>query len=84
MHRLAIHPSLSRSSTTSSGDTIACIHGVRFLSLTWVILGHTFMSYVPGSPWSVFINNLLEAVSPAGPLSYTAMAVVYNGQVSVN
>ncbi|KAG8191684.1 hypothetical protein JTE90_016471 [Oedothorax gibbosus] len=31
---------LFTSSTT--GDTLGCFHGIRFLSATWIILGHTY------------------------------------------
>lgn len=33
--------------TTSSGEILGCLHGIRFLSNTWVILGHSyyFMSW---------------------------------------
>ncbi|GAB1599304.1 nose resistant to fluoxetine protein 6-like [Argonauta hians] len=29
--------------TEQAKGTLTCIHGIRFLSLTWVILGHTFV-----------------------------------------
>ena len=29
------------------GDQIFCIHGIRFVSMTWVILGHTFYFGTP-------------------------------------
>ncbi|XP_078685733.1 nose resistant to fluoxetine protein 6-like [Branchiostoma floridae x Branchiostoma belcheri] len=29
-------------STRESPDSLGCLHGIRFLSMTWVILGHTF------------------------------------------
>ncbi|XP_037077460.1 nose resistant to fluoxetine protein 6-like [Pollicipes pollicipes] len=28
--------------TSSTRDTLSCLHGIRFLSNTWVILGHTY------------------------------------------
>ena len=31
------------STTTSSSDNLGCVHGFRFLSTTWVILGHTWV-----------------------------------------
>ena len=33
-------------SSDAAGDNIGCINGIRFLSLTWVILGHAY-SFVP-------------------------------------
>ncbi|XP_035660415.1 nose resistant to fluoxetine protein 6-like [Branchiostoma floridae] len=29
-------------STKQSPDSITCLHGIRFLSLTWIVLGHTY------------------------------------------
>ena len=29
-------------STKTSSGTLNCINGIRFFSMTWVILGHTF------------------------------------------
>ncbi|CAH1248349.1 Hypp8112 [Branchiostoma lanceolatum] len=29
-------------STKQPSDSITCLHGIRFLSLTWIILGHTY------------------------------------------
>ncbi|XP_015913387.1 nose resistant to fluoxetine protein 6-like [Parasteatoda tepidariorum] len=39
--------------TKSSGDQLLSIHGIRFLSLTWVILGHTYIT-----PVSIIGNRL--------------------------
>ena len=41
-------------STEEAGrDTISCLHGMRFISMSWVILGHTFAF----SPYSLLVNN---------------------------
>ncbi|XP_025112800.1 nose resistant to fluoxetine protein 6-like [Pomacea canaliculata] len=31
-------------STTQSHNNLACLHGIRFFSMTWVVLGHTFIT----------------------------------------
>ncbi|GFX14324.1 nose resistant to fluoxetine protein 6 [Trichonephila clavipes] len=33
-------------STKSSSDNLKCIHGLRFLSITWVVMGHSY--FFPG------------------------------------
>ncbi|XP_014779796.1 nose resistant to fluoxetine protein 6 [Octopus bimaculoides] len=33
--------------TEQAEGTLSCIHGIRFLSLTWVILGHTYVFGIP-------------------------------------
>ena len=34
-------------SISDVGDDLSCLHGIRFLSMTWVILGHTFYFSIP-------------------------------------
>ncbi|XP_029644314.1 nose resistant to fluoxetine protein 6-like [Octopus sinensis] len=34
-------------STNQPDGTLTCIHGIRFLSMTWVILGHTYIFGMP-------------------------------------
>ena len=29
--------------TKSSEDTLTCLHGIRFLSICWIVMGHRFM-----------------------------------------
>merc|ERR1719493_458700 len=40
---------------TSGGspDSLDCINGIRFLSMTWVLVGHTYGSIAGG----IFVNN---------------------------
>lgn len=42
--------------TTQQPGSISCIHGIRFLSLTWVILGHLFAFCIG------FVDNLTTGV----------------------
>ena len=42
--------------TGSSEGDLSCLHGIRFLSMTWVILGHTFyfsLPYVDNPVWAL-------------------------------
>ena len=42
--------------TGSSEGELSCLHGIRFLSMTWVILGHTFyfsLPYVDNPVWAL-------------------------------
>ncbi|XP_067118600.1 nose resistant to fluoxetine protein 6-like [Centruroides vittatus] len=31
-------------STENTGSQLQCVHGIRFLSMCWIVLGHTFLS----------------------------------------
>ena len=66
-------------STKSSGnkDTLTCLHGLRFISMSWVVLGHNF-SFIssqllvknPLYLWGVYAGDLgfaFEAVLNAMP-----------------
>ena len=42
--------------TCSSEGELSCLHGIRFLSMTWVILGHTFyfsLPYIDNPVWAL-------------------------------
>ena len=41
------------STREGGGDTLSCLHGMRFLSMSWVLLGHSFI-FALGS---LFMNN---------------------------
>jgi len=34
-------------SATKSSESLGCVHGIRFISMTWVILGHTLVFSLP-------------------------------------
>lgn len=39
-------------STRKSADDMGCIHGIRFLSTAWVVLGHTYFAFISGPIWN--------------------------------
>jgi hypothetical protein len=40
-----------------NSEGLASIHGIRFISMTWVILGHTYLKYVTNNG---FYNNFMD------------------------
>ena len=68
------------STKESSRDTLTCLHGMRFISMTWVLLGHNFL----------FLNGALTIRNPltlsswlAGDLGL-AFEAVWNALPSVD
>ena len=43
------------STNQHSGDTLTCLNGMRFISMTWVVLGHNF-SFVFGANVNGFVD----------------------------
>jgi hypothetical protein len=66
--------------TKTTSDNFGGINGIRFISMTWVLMGHTFQLYFSGP----FINNILQVISLEGPLSKPKMAVIWNAMDSVD
>ncbi|KAK3732191.1 hypothetical protein RRG08_026573 [Elysia crispata] len=62
--------------TTQQPGSVSCIHGIRFFSMSWVILGHTFG----------FILTVVENVSSVVPslLSRWSFDAISNAFVSVD
>ncbi|XP_066294089.1 nose resistant to fluoxetine protein 6-like [Branchiostoma lanceolatum] len=58
-------------STSQAPGAIKCLHGIRFLSMTWVILGHT---YAFASP---VIENPLAALDVIGQFTFQAVGNAY-------
>ncbi|PSN39086.1 hypothetical protein C0J52_07350 [Blattella germanica] len=61
--------------TDTSGDTLQAIHGIRFLSICWVVMGHRYMSFITvpsinafsfidfiSNFWNLFITNATLSV----------------------
>ena len=63
--------------TSKSSDTLSCLHGIRFLSMTWVLLGHQYMFGLQSVPWA----NTFYLMEPFKSLAFAA---VDNATVSVD
>ena len=61
-------------------DSLLCINGIRAISLTWVVLGHVYSSWVPGG--RAMLNNPLKAFADYSQDG--AMAAVLNAFPSVD
>ncbi|XP_042889060.1 nose resistant to fluoxetine protein 6-like [Penaeus japonicus] len=61
--------------TTKNPGTISCIHGIRFLSICWVVLGH---QYVYSVQLASNPSELFELTKPA------AFQMIANGDLSVD
>ena len=52
--------------SVSSGEGVLdCVHGIRFFSMTWVILGHTyfFLTVSPVGIGKILLQNIINSVS---------------------
>jgi len=63
----------------SGSDSLSCINGIRFLSLSWVVIGHSYTAFKPLG--KALVNNYGELVDW---LQNGAMAVVFNAYPSVD
>ncbi|XP_043190539.1 nose resistant to fluoxetine protein 6-like [Amphibalanus amphitrite] len=64
-------------STRTGSDNLGCIHGMRFLSLTWVVAGHNYIFALGGGAWNntAYILEIIKA---------PAIEVLMNGLLSVD
>eukprot|EP00058_Branchiostoma_floridae_P023935 XP_002609425.1 hypothetical protein BRAFLDRAFT_124632 [Branchiostoma floridae] len=62
-------------STKQAPGSIKCLHGIRFISMTWVILGHTYIFGIQQ------FENLLEAFETVQTFTFQA---IMNATVSVD
>ena len=61
-------------------DSLSCINGIRFLSMTWVLFSHSY-SQIQGMP----LKNLFGMFDSDGPVyGNLAFAAITNGYVSVD
>ena len=60
-------------------DGLGSIHGIRFISMTWVLLGHTYLKYITNN---AFYNNYTDII----PLyaGSTTMSAVRSAPFSVD
>ncbi|GIY64968.1 nose resistant to fluoxetine protein 6 [Caerostris darwini] len=61
--------------TTSSEGHLPCLHGIRFLSMSWVILCHTY---------TLLPNNIRNTAEVADMLNHWIFEVILNGFFSVD
>merc|ERR550517_1016746 len=59
--------------------SLDCIHGIRFISMAWVVVGHGYSMFQSGQ---IFSSNWLSAIN--GFMSSGAFALVVNEWVSVD
>jgi len=72
--------SLRLFNTRSPGsDSLSCINGIRFLSLSWVVIGHSYTAFKPLG--EALVNNYGELINW---LQDGAMSVVFNAYLSVD
>ena len=71
--------------TKPSSENLGCINGIRFISMTWVVVGHTFQNMTVLSGLPMFLTNLFYLLStPGGPLDTTASAAIWDADNSVD
>ena len=69
------------------GGNLSCIHGIRAISISWVVLGHVFfeMSNLGlGIGNGILINNIGLLTEAGGPIDRVALTAVWNGMFSVD
>lgn len=57
---------LSLEPTSSGSDNLSCLHGIRFLSTCWVVIGHTWLK---GLTSNVLNPKIVEQVLLTGDCS---------------
>ena len=64
-----------------SQDSLTCINGIRFLSMTWVLISHGYSQFGSSLP----VNNLLYLADGKGPVyGNLAFQAILNGFPSVD
>jgi len=66
-----------------SSDNLGCINGIRFISMTWVVVGHVFQNFTMLNGIG-FLSNVLYIFSPDGPATTPASAAIWNADSSVD
>ncbi|XP_078686671.1 nose resistant to fluoxetine protein 6-like [Branchiostoma floridae x Branchiostoma belcheri] len=65
-------------STKQAPGSITCLHGIRFISMTWVILGHTYAFVISLNQQ---LDNVVQAVETVQTFTFQA---IMNALVSVD
>ena len=67
---------------SGSSGSLDCINGIRFISMTWVVLGHGYSQFMGTGP---FVSNLMTVFDPDGSfLGSGAFAAIINALPSVD
>ena len=69
-------------STHNDGSNLACINGLKYISITWIVLGHVLWEYTPVSGYGAFTSSAQAVMTAAG--ESTAFAAVWNGLLDVD
>ena len=65
----------------SDGSNLSCVNGLKYISITWVVLGHTLWEYCNTSKFGAFTASATALSNVAGTLPFTA---VWNGLFAVD
>ena len=72
---------VSVSSGPSDGSNLACINGLKYISISWIVLGHTLWEYCLVSGHGAFAASATADIKAAGSVAFTA---VWNGLIGVD
>jgi len=76
----------TNSSNINPENNLSCLNGIRAISISWVVLGHTYFelstSNFTGN--GVLIKNLLNFQEDGGEVDDPALTAVWNGPFSVD
>lgn len=51
-------------STRRNPEDLGCLHGIRFLSMAWVVLAHTYARYMASPSWNTIdVNNVRSNIT---------------------
>ena len=68
-------------STPNDGSNLTCINGLKYISITWICLGHVLWEWTPVSGYGAFTSSA-EAIKTAA--KNTAFSAVWNGLIGVD
>ena len=72
---------VSVSSGPSDGSNLACLNGLKYISITWILLGHVLWEYTLVSGHGAFVASLTADINSSGSTAFTA---IWNGLLGVD